>query len=139
MQVLSEMLKKLKYNPKDKFVCLVVERPGGGGIQGVVEVSYVDEREVLQCLEPNIPGVVYIASMAVNPSVRRQGAAQALLEGAVEVTREWRENKCVLHVYQSNKPAILLYEKRGFKTVYEDSPLWAKVGVQPRFLMQKSI
>lgn len=144
-EVLSEMQKKLKYNPLDKFVCLVVERTdknngrerGETVVEGVVEVSYIDEKEVLASLEPGTPGVVYVASMAVAPSARRQGAAKALLDGAVEVTKEWREEKAVLHVYQDNEPAVRLYSDAGFETIFQDSPLWAKVGVRPRFLMRK--
>jgi len=82
-EVLSEMQKKLKYNPVDKFVLLVVERvgPAGGAspVEGVVEVSFIDEKEVLQSLEPGTEGVAYVASMAVAPSARRgrgQGAAR---------------------------------------------------------------
>lgn len=139
-EVLSEMQKKLKYNPVDKFACLVVERADGTGIvEGVVEVSYIDEKEVLGSLEPGTPGVVYIASMAVAPSARRQGAAKALMEGALVVTKEWGEKQAVLHVYQDNPPAVALYLKEGFQTIFQDSPLWAKVGVRPRFLMRKTV
>ena len=139
-EVLSEMQKKLKYNPVDKFVCLVVEcADGTGSVEGVVEVSYIDEKEVLGSLEPGTAGVVYIASMAVAPSARRQGAAKALLEGALLVTKEWGEKQAVLHVYQDNPPAVALYENEGFQTVFQDSPLWAKVGVRPRFLMRRTV
>ncbi len=146
-EVLSEMQKKLKYNPVDKFACLVVERADTLGseegvvegiVEGVVEVSYIDEKEVLASLEPGTSGVVYIASMAVAPSARRQGAAKALLEGALEVTKEWGETQAVLHVYQDNVAAVALYSNQGFKTIFQDSPLWAKVGVRPRFLMRRT-
>ena len=139
-EVLSEMRKKLKYNPVDKFACLVVERADGtGAVEGVVEVSYIDEKEVLGSLEPGTAGVVYIASMAVSPSARRQGAAKALLEGALVVAKEWGEKQAVLHVYQDNLPAVALYVNEGFQTISQDSPLWAKVGVRPRFLMRRTV
>ena len=139
-EVLSEMQKKLRYNPVDRFACLVVERADGTGrVEGVVEVSYIDEKEVLSSLEPGTQGVVYVASMAVAPSARRQGAAKALLEGAVGVAKEWGETQAVLHVYQDNQPAVALYAKEGFSTIFQDSPLWAKVGVRPRFLMRKGL
>ena len=138
-EVLSEMQKKLKYNPSHRFVCLVVEPVGENGPVGVVEVSYIDEKEVLQSLEPGTQGVVYIASMTVSSDVRRQGAAKALLEAAEEVTKEWNEDKCVLHVYQDNSAAIALYEKQGFETIFGDAAWLAKVAVRPRFLMKKAI
>jgi ribosomal protein S18 acetylase RimI-like enzyme len=140
-EVLSEMQKKLKYNPRDTFACLVVETTDGAndGVVGVVEVSYINEKEVLRSLEPSIPGVVYIASMAIAPSMRRRGAATALLEGAVEVTKAWNEKLCVLHVYQDNKAAINLYKRAGFEIIFGDASWLAKVGVRPRFLMKKDI
>lgn len=138
-EVLSEMQKKLKYNPKDKFVCLIVEHIGEKNPVGVVEVSYIDEKEVLQSLEPGTQGVVYIASMTVSSDVRRQGAAKALLEAAVEVTREWNENTCVLHVYQDNIAAIELYKKQGFGIIFADAAWLMKLAVRPRFLMRKSL
>lgn len=140
-EVLSEMQKKLKYNPRDTFACLVVETTNGAndGVAGVVEVSYINEKEVLRSLDPSMPGVVYIASMAVSPSMRRRGAATALLEGAVEVTKEWNEQLCVLHVYQDNKAAINLYKRAGFEIIFGDASWLANVGVRPRFLMKRDI
>jgi len=133
-EVLSEMQKKLKYNPVDKFVLLVVERvgPAGGAspVEGVVEVSFIDEKEVLQSLEPGTEGVAYVASMAVAPSARRQGAAKALLEGATSVCREWGEAQAVLHVYQDNEAAVRLYSQDGWVTIFQDNPSWAMVGVR---------
>ena len=133
-EVLSEMQKKLKYNPVDKFVLLVVERvgPAGGAspVEGVVEVSFIDEKEVLQSLEPGTEGVAYVASMAVAPSARRQGAAKALLEGATSVCREWGEAQAVLHVYQDNEAAVRLYSQDGWVTIFQDNPGWAMVGVR---------
>ena len=137
------MNKKLKYNPEDRFVCLVAEdlrKPGGirGMAAGVVEVSYIDEKEVLSSLEPGTPGVAYIQTMAVEPSLRRQGVATVLLAAAEKVVQEWREQLAVLHVYQDNTPAIKLYEKRGFETIFQDAPWLAKLAVRPRYLLRKN-
>ncbi|WPT10777.1 hypothetical protein PSENEW3n2_00001949 [Picochlorum sp. SENEW3] len=148
-EVLSEMQKKLKYNPEDKFISLIVEanedsmpdssNKGSTGVLGVVEVSYIDEKEVLSSLDPGTPGVVYIASMTVSEQVRRKGAAKALLEGAIAVTKAWNEDICVLHVYQDNAPAIHLYHACGFETIFADAAWWARVAVRPRFLMKKTV
>jgi ribosomal protein S18 acetylase RimI-like enzyme len=138
-EVLSEMQKKIKYNPSHRFVCLIVEPVGQSNPVGVVEISYIDEKEVLQSLEPDTQGVVYIASMTVSSAVRRQGAARALLEAAERVTKEWDEDKCVLHVYQDNTAAIDLYKKQGFETIFGDAAWLAKVAVRPRYLMKKAI
>ena len=102
-------------------------------------MSYIDEKEVLRSLQPDVPGVVYIASMTVDPSCRRQGIAKTLLSAAIEVAREWQEDQCVLHVYQDNKPAIELYESQGFSTIFMDAPWLAKLAVRPRFLMRREV
>jgi ribosomal protein S18 acetylase RimI-like enzyme len=141
-QVLSEMQKKLRYNPADKFVCLVVEPAsasggGGGGVVGVVEVSFIAEKEILASLEAGTQGFPYIASMAVDPGVRRQGAATAMLGAAQGVAGAWRERQALLHVYQDNAPAVDLYRAAGYETIFADASWWAKLAVRPRFLMRK--
>lgn len=106
-------------------------------IAGVVEVSYINEKEVLKSLEPGTERFVYVASMAVDPSVHRQGAASALLLAAENVGHAWDEQQVLLHVYQDNFPAIELYKKRGFEIIYQDAPWLAKLAVRPRFLMRR--
>jgi len=155
-EVLSEMNKKLKYNPDDRFVCLVAEdvsklkknksRDGvnqndssnsADAVVGVVEVSYINEKEVLSSLEPGRTGVTYIQSMAVDLSRRRQGAAVAMLMAAEQVAIEWSQQLAVLHVYQDNESAVKLYRKQGFDIIFQDAPWLAKLAVRPRFLMRK--
>lgn len=155
-EVLSEMNKKLKYNPEDRFVCLVAEdvsklkkknssdgvtedesSNSADAVVGVVEVSYIDEKEVLSSLEPGRTGVTYIQSMAVDLSRRRQGAAVAMLAAAEQVALEWSQQLAVLHVYQDNESAVKLYKKRGFDIIFQDAPWLAKLAVRPRFLMRK--
>jgi ribosomal protein S18 acetylase RimI-like enzyme len=148
-EVLSEMQKKLQYNPEDKFVCLVVEpaNPSADnasertnadtGICGVVEVSYIDEKEVLQSLEPGTKAFCYIASMAVGSRSRRQGVASTLLAAAEAVACMWGEKQAALHVYQDNQPAIALYRAGGYEIIHQDAPWLAKVAVRPRYLMRK--
>ena len=104
---------------------------------GVVEVSYLDEKEVLQSLEPGTQGFIYVASMAVDPAQRRRGAATALLAAAEAVALAWDEGQATLHVYQDNASAIELYERRGFEIIYKDAPWLARLAVRPRFLMRK--
>lgn len=51
----------------------------------MVEVSYLDEKEVLRSLPPGAAAFAYIASMAVDAAWQRQGAASALLTAAERV------------------------------------------------------
>ena len=141
-EVLSEMMRKIRFNPADRFVCLVAEytqQDNPQNVVGVVEVSYIDEKEVLQSLEPGTPGVVYLASMTVDPGFRNKGVAKLLLKAAFEVTKEWNEEQCVLHVYQDNAAAVELYKGAGFLTIFQDAAWLAKVAVRPRFLMKRNV
>ena len=146
------MVKKLKYNPVDRFVCLVAEdmnkaarspnkdkENAKSAVVGIVEITFIDEKEVLASLPPGTPGVAYIQSMAVDSSCRRGGVASAMLVAAERVGREWGEGLAVLHVYQDNVAAVKLYEKQGFEVIFQDAPWLAKLAMRPRYLMRKSI
>lgn len=131
------MNKKIKYNPADRFVCLVAVDEVSNSVIGVVDVSYLDEKEVLNILGPGTDGFVYIASMTVHALWRRRGVALALLEAAKLVAREWNEGAAYLHVYQDNAAAIDLYKKHGFEIIFQDPSWLTMVGVRPRYLMRK--
>ena len=129
-EVLSEMMRKIRFNPADRFVCLVaepVEEDSPQNVVGVVEVSYIDEKEVLQSLEPGTPGVVYLASMTVDPRYRNKGVAKLLLKAAFEVTKEWNEEQCVLHVYQDNSAAVERTRVLDFRQYSRMQPGWQKL------------
>lgn len=59
----------------------------------------------------------YIANIAVDAAVRRQGVATALLERLVALAMEKRMGFLTLEVRESNFPAISFYEKNGFGVV----------------------
>lgn len=56
----------------------------------------------------------YIANVAVKPSYRRQGIAEALLYTAEKTAQEKNCSFISLEVRVSNTPAINLYKKRGY-------------------------
>jgi ribosomal protein S18 acetylase RimI-like enzyme len=157
------MNKKLQFNPTERFILLIVlpnnndddtysnnnnnnsSTSGSSNIniKGVVEVSYLDTKHVLEELgEPGVSAVPYIASMAVDASQRRQGAATALLEAAEVVASSsqwWGEPRAVLHVFQDNSGAVELYKSRGYEVVFGDASWWGKLGARPRYLMRKKL
>ena len=57
----------------------------------------------------------WVFSMWVDPAVRRQGTAQALLRVLAGWARERGADVLNLHVTETNAPAIALYERLGFR------------------------
>ena len=56
-------------------------------------------------------------NVAVHPDFRRQGIAEALVNGLVEQLKDMGSHCLTLEVRASNAPAISLYEKLGFSEI----------------------
>ena len=56
-------------------------------------------------------------NVAVHPDFRRQGIAEALVNGLVENLKKMGSRCLTLEVRASNAPAIALYEKLGFAEI----------------------
>lgn len=65
----------------------------------------------------------WVVGMWVEPAVRRQGVAQALLRVLTGWARARGADVLNLHVTETNAPAIALYERLGFRTTGETVPL----------------
>lgn len=88
----------------------LLARGGDGGVIGFLCLSHVlDEGS--------------IDNIAVSPTHRRQGAADALMTAALGRARELALAFITLEVRASNAPAIALYEKHGY----------ARVGLRPNY------
>ena len=72
-------------------------------------VGYVGSQSVL--------GWADMMNLAVNPSYRRQGIAEKLVEALIELLQEQKVTCLTLEVRVSNNPAISLYHKLGFVQV----------------------
>mmetsp|Transcript_9892 Transcript_9892/g.17802 ORF Transcript_9892/g.17802 Transcript_9892/m.17802 type:complete len:132 (-) Transcript_9892:75-470(-) len=119
------------------FCCLVAERKTDSKLIGVVEVSILQDKEVLGRLENIACSYAYIACMAVSPTERRSGTASALLAAAEQVAVRWDQKVAVLDVYEDNGPAFQLYEKNGYASRKFD-PGWVKfIGRRQRLHMDK--
>lgn len=63
-------------------------------------------------------GQMHITNVATKPSFQKQGLASFLIESAAEIGRQVDQRMMSLEVRVSNKGAIRLYEKIGFKKTY---------------------
>lgn len=72
-------------------------------------VGYVGSQSVL--------GWADMMNLAVNPSYRRQGIAEKLVDALIELLQEQKVTCLTLEVRVSNNPAISLYHKLGFVQV----------------------
>ena len=78
-------------------------------VEGEVVIGYVGSQTVL--------GETDMMNVAVAPDRRRQGIAEALVEGLVARLKEMRSRCLTLEVRASNIPARTLYEKLGFQQI----------------------
>jgi ribosomal protein S18 acetylase RimI-like enzyme len=93
------------------FVGLAVEETGG--LVGLVRGETWYGR-------PEVAGVF---SMWVVPRHRRRGVGRALLESVTAWAQESGYARLRLHVVETNRAAIRLYERAGFATIDEREPL----------------
>ena len=57
----------------------------------------------------------HVVSIAVLPSARRKGVAQALMNTAMEGMRFYKAKQCYLEVRMTNDAGVALYKKLGFE------------------------
>ncbi|GIL85585.1 hypothetical protein Vretimale_13317 [Volvox reticuliferus] len=112
---------------------------GAASLVGSVEVSLMRAREVLSELPRSVREYAYISSMCVRLSVRRRGAAQALMAAAEAQARRWRQPHLALHVYKDNAPAVELYRRCGMRVIAEDPSWKGMIGMRLRLLMYKEL
>ena len=62
-----------------------------------------------------------MSNLAVGKKFRRKGLAEDLVRAAEVIARkEWGYDECYLYVEKRNTPAVKLYRKLGYRTVWED-------------------
>jgi GNAT superfamily N-acetyltransferase len=62
-----------------------------------------------------------MSNLAISKQFRRRGLAEELVKSAESIARkEWGYDECYLYVEKRNVPAIKLYKKMGYKTLWED-------------------
>jgi len=61
-----------------------------------------------------------MSNVAVSRQFRRKGIAELLVKEAERVVMDWGHDKCYLYVDKENIPAVRLYQKLGYREVWED-------------------
>ena len=78
-------------------------------VEGETVAGYIGSQTVMDETD--------MMNVAVHPDFRRQGIAEALVNGLVEQLKAMGSHCLTLEVRASNAPAISLYEKLGFSEI----------------------
>ena len=63
-----------------------------------------------------------MSNLAVSRRYRRRGLAESLVKAAERIARkEWGYDECYLYVEKRNTAAVRLYQKLGYRTLWEDA------------------
>lgn len=89
--------------------------------------------------EADYKDISVLHTFAVHPAYRGKGIGIALLEFAVERSRELQMKSVRLDVYEKNIPAIRLYEKCGFEYVDTVDLGLRELGLEWFYLYEKII
>jgi ribosomal-protein-alanine N-acetyltransferase len=71
---------------------------------------------------------VHILNVAVDPTIRRQGIATAVIEHLVETARHHKASFVTLEVRETNQAAMGLYESLGFDIIGQRVAYYADTG-----------
>lgn len=87
-----------------------------------------------------LSGPPYLANLAVEPAMRRQGVAEALLSTCEQEAQAWGRRQIDLHVMENNLPARQLYLKAGYQIQHREANWRTQLFQRPqRFLLRKSL
>ena len=78
-------------------------------VEGETVAGYIGSQTVMDETD--------MMNVAVHPDFRRQGIAEALVNGLVDRLKDMGSHCLTLEVRASNAPAISLYEKLGFSEI----------------------
>jgi ribosomal-protein-alanine N-acetyltransferase len=83
-----------------------------------VDVGRLDGRIVTFCNYWLVTTELHILAIATHPDLRGRGIGGAILAHVLDVAIRTGCSLATLEVRRSNKPAIAMYERAGFKTVH---------------------
>jgi ribosomal-protein-alanine N-acetyltransferase len=83
-----------------------------------IDVARIGDRLVAFCNYWLVTTELHILAIATHPDYRGQGIGRQVLGHVLEVASTAGCSLATLEVRRSNRPAIALYERAGFKTVH---------------------
>lgn len=83
-----------------------------------IDVARMGTRLVGFCNYWLVTTELHILAIATHPDFRGKGVARAVLDHVLDVAKKTGCSLATLEVRRSNRPAIALYERAGFKTVH---------------------
>ncbi len=121
------------------FVATALPTATAGGretITGAVEIA----GNFTHTPVPKPRQAAYISNLAVSPNYRRKGIARRLLQTCEQLTAQWGCEEIFLHVLETNRQALRLYEQCGYHLYRIEPSLMALIFNKPRrLLLRKSI
>jgi RimJ/RimL family protein N-acetyltransferase len=109
----------MKYG--DRRAELLITRNGKGDVMGCcgIEVDKIPEKGLSGRIITSAP---LMSNVAVGRKFRRRGIAEEMVYRAEELARkDWGYDEVYLYVEKRNSPALKLYQKLGYKRLWEDS------------------
>ncbi|MED6158856.1 hypothetical protein PIB30_036850 [Stylosanthes scabra] len=142
-EVLSGLMYKLNNSPPDRYACLVAEAATEHAdsqkqLVGVIDVTVLRDKDVLQHLPAEAQEYLYISGIAVSKTFRRRKIATALLKACDKLSILWGYEFLALRAYEEDLGARKLYTNAGYHVVSRDPP-WTSnwIGRKCRVLMIK--
>lgn len=124
MGLCYELATRLQLPSPDKYQCLIVEvqdprNPKLKLLVGTVEISL----RSLGITAMMTAQKAYISNLAVKQDYRQRGIALMLLQRCEDIAKRWDHHTLFLHVRSENTVALSLYEKLGYHTSVDRSPI----------------
>ncbi|XP_062159958.1 GCN5-related N-acetyltransferase 10, chloroplastic-like [Alnus glutinosa] len=144
-EVLSGLAFKLRSSPPNRYACLVAHEATITNISdsqkqivGVVDVTMLRDKNVLDHLPPQAEEYLYVSGIAVLKAFRRRKIARVLLKACDVLSTMWGFEYLALRAYEDDLGARKLYASAGYQVVSGDPPwLTTWIGRKRRVLMIK--
>ena len=86
----------------------------------VDKMHTVDKIKKMDGYDTTVTGPL-MSNLTIGKQYRRKGLAESLVKSTETIARkDWGFNDCYLYVEKRNIPAIKLYKKLGYRTIWED-------------------